>query len=72
MASTAVQKNGTNNAVNQGVAISGTKNIFYIAGNRIFRVEPLPRGKMADIPLQKSKSGLTSSDVLDYLREEKC
>jgi hypothetical protein len=30
------------------------------------------RGKMADIPLQKSKSGLTSADVLDYLREEKC
>jgi hypothetical protein len=25
---------------------------------------------MADVPLQKSKSGLSSADVLHYLREE--
>ena len=48
----------------------GAQAIFRIAGNRIFRIDPLPRGKMADVPLQKSKNGLTSADVLDYLREE--
>ncbi|MDR1971654.1 MAG: hypothetical protein LBQ46_07010 [Treponema sp.] len=48
----------------------GAKAIFRIAGNRVFRIDPLPRGKMADVPLQKSKIGLTSADVLDYLREE--
>ncbi|GHV96152.1 hypothetical protein AGMMS50293_24720 [Spirochaetia bacterium] len=40
------------------------------AGNRIFRIDPLPRGKMAEVLLQKSKNGLTSADVLNYLRED--
>jgi hypothetical protein len=48
----------------------GEKVIFRLAGNRIFRIDPLPRGKMADVPLQKSKNGLTSADVLNYLRED--
>ncbi|GBR77679.1 hypothetical protein RDn1_338 [Candidatus Termititenax dinenymphae] len=48
----------------------GAQAIFRIAGNRILRIDPVPRGKMADVPLQKSKNGLTSADVLDYLREE--
>jgi hypothetical protein len=46
------------------------KVVFRLAGNRIFRIDPLPRGKMADVPLQKSKNGLTSADVLNYLRED--
>jgi hypothetical protein len=49
---------------------SSAKAIFRIAGNRVFMIDPLPRGKMADVPLQKSKNGLTSADVLNYLREE--
>jgi hypothetical protein len=48
----------------------GAKTVFRLAGNRIFRIDPLPRGKMADVPLQKSKSGLTGADVLNYLRED--
>ncbi|GHV16957.1 hypothetical protein FACS189493_3700 [Spirochaetia bacterium] len=48
----------------------GEKIIFRLAGNRIFRIDPLPRGKMADVPLQKNKNGLTSADVLNYLRED--
>ena len=58
------------NAVNQQVDGLGAKTIFRVAGNRVFRIDPLPRGKMADVPLQKSKNGLSSADVLDYLREE--
>jgi hypothetical protein len=52
--------------------VFGAKTFFRIAGNRILRIEPRHRGKMADIPLQKSKTGLTSADVLDYLREDIC
>ena len=48
----------------------GAKALFRLAGNRVFRIDPLPRGKMADVPLQKSKSGLTGADVLNYLRED--
>ena len=48
----------------------GEKIIFRLAGNRIFLIDPLPRGKMADVPLQKSKNGLTSADVLNYLRKD--
>jgi hypothetical protein len=58
------------NAVNHRTGGLGTKAVYRLAGNRIFRIDPLPRGKMADVPLQKSKNGLTSVDVLNYLREE--
>jgi hypothetical protein len=44
----------------------GAKAIFRIAGNHVFRIDPLPRGKIADVPLQKSKSGLSSTDVRNY------
>ncbi|GHT50455.1 hypothetical protein AGMMS49982_05790 [Bacteroidia bacterium] len=46
--------------------------IFCLAGNRFFMLNQTPRGRMSDVPLQKNKHGISSTDVLNYLREEKC
>jgi hypothetical protein len=67
----AVQEEIKKDTTTHGADVLGAKTIFHVAGNRILRIESRPRGKMADIPLQKSKMGLTSVDVLDYLREVK-
>jgi hypothetical protein len=65
-----VQREINTNEVDHRADALGAESIFRIAGNRILRIEPVPRGKMADVPLQKSRSGLKSADVLDYLRED--
>ncbi|GHT83104.1 hypothetical protein FACS1894137_03410 [Spirochaetia bacterium] len=67
---TAHEKIALKNAESHPVDSLGEKVVFRLAGNRIFRIDPLPRGKMADVPLQKNKNGLTSADVLNYLRED--
>jgi hypothetical protein len=68
----AVQEEIKKDTITHGADVLGAKTIFHVAGNRILRIESRSRGKRADIPLQKSKTGLTSADVLDYLREDKC